>query len=87
MLCDELKVFVSRILSPLLLCGLLGDISLQLSFGLALIKFNLKRFLSFFILIALFPLVSSRFVTLAEFGTLAESCTMVQYSFGLLADC
>ena len=50
-------------------------------FNFALIEFSLKRFLSFFILIALCPSASSRF------GTLAEFCTVAEYSFGSLADC
>ena len=52
-----------------------------LCFSSALIEFSLKWFLSFFILIALCPLASS------SFGTLAEFCTVAEYSFGSLADC
>ena len=50
-------------------------------FSFTFIEFSLKRFLSFFNLIALCLLASSRF------GTLAEFCTVAECSFGSLADC
>ena len=81
MLCDKLRVFVSRIFrTPLLSCGSLADSLLQLSFVLALLRLNsvIRDFLV--TTIALCPLALSRF------GTLAEFCTVAEYSFGLLAD-
>ena len=69
MLRDKLRIFVSRIFRRVY--SRVGRRPIVCHSCFALIEFSLKRFLSFFILIALCPL-ASRFGTATEFGTLVE---------------